>query len=279
MALHENPGRLLRSLLGLSGGGGSDRTPGIAPPRTPAGVDSRLAARFRQAVQQLRSSSLDARLTGIISLDCLASDVEAYAAAVLDALTAYVREHAPRTLGASPTPRPPARPLPVEVQTILSILGRRSPMRGGAERIVDLTGVDIAGANLAGANLEGAFLVGVDLSGANLSRARLARVSLVGARLEGADLSLAHLEGANLCGALLEGATLAGVHLEDAVLAEARLERVDLRWAHLEGVDLSGVLGLDLEQVGSAFIDQRTRLPAGPPPPGLTTETPGLRRS
>jgi hypothetical protein len=279
MAFHENPGRLLRSLLGMSGSEGSGLAPVVSPPCATPGGDGTLAARFRQAVKQLRGSSLDARLTAIISLDCLASDSEPYAASVIDVLTAYVREHAPNSPGTSPTPRLPARPLPVEIQTILSVIGRRSPMRAGTEPIIDLTGVDIAGVNLAGANLEKAFLVGVDLSGANLSRARLAGASLVGARLEGADLSLAHLEGANLCGAVLEGATLAGVHLEDALLAEARLERVDLRWAHLEGVDLSGVVGLDLEQVSSAFVDQRTRLPAGRLTPELPAETPGFTRS
>jgi hypothetical protein len=265
---------LIRSLLS-AWRGGEDSGPAAA-----VGPGAgRQGAGFDQAVRQLRSASLDARLTAVYSLGGLAGESPDHARRVAAALTAHVRETVTRKSGPW-APRPSgSRPLAVHLQALLTVLGRLGPVPGaGQAGLIDLTGVDIAGANLAGAHLEGAFLVGADLAKANLSRAFLRRASLVGARLDGADLSLARLEGANLSGARLEGASLAGAHLEDAILTEAWIERADLRWAHLEGADLGSARGLRAEDIESAFVDQRTKLPSGLRPPIPVVQATALRR-
>ncbi|RVT84597.1 pentapeptide repeat-containing protein [Rhodobacteraceae bacterium CCMM004] len=157
-----------------------------------------------------------------------------------------------------------ARKLPpprLDIQTALTVLGRRSPAQVAYERAaevpgseigftLDLRGTDLRRADLRAASLgaarlerthlEGAILGGAHLEGADLRGARLEGADLGGAHLEGADLRGARLEGADLGWARLEGAILGGAHLEGADLRGARLEGADLRGAHLEGADLRG---------------------------------------
>lgn len=88
--------------------------------------------------------------------------------------------------------------------------------------------------NLAGVNLRGCDLNGVDLSNADLRNANL----------ESADLRNANLTGANLDSASLEFA-----YLKDAKLNNANLANARLKGAYLHYADLSGAVGLTLEQI------------------------------
>ena len=93
-------------------------------------------------------------------------------------------------------------------------------------------------------------LVGADLGGANLSHAVLRGCDLLDANLRDTRLIDADLSGASIGEAPEE--LLAGLILEGAVL-----DRTDLR-----GSDLTGVLGLTVEQLERALINERTELPA-----------------
>lgn len=82
----------------------------------------------------------------------------------MEVLSAYVREHAPRSMcfSAAPTAHPTA-----DVQPILTVIGQRDKNRalrccrlpvGGDHRVVN---VDLINANFTGANLTNAGLFGV----------------------------------------------------------------------------------------------------------------------
>jgi uncharacterized protein YjbI with pentapeptide repeats len=228
---------------------------GIAWRRFEISRETRTHERFARAVEQLTSERPDgsprteARLGGIYALERLAVDSEREYWPVMEVLTAYVRENA-SWARAERGPQPSALRLRADIQAILAVLGRRSPVPGKiGRRLLDLRGTDLRGANLAGGRLEGLSLNGAHLEQAdvtravlahsNLREANLAGASLTETDLEGASLSRANLEGARLNGANLKGADLSGANLRSADLWEANLKGCNLKDADLRGADLS----------------------------------------
>jgi hypothetical protein len=124
-----------------------------------------------------------------------------------------------------------------------------------------LNGAILTGADLGWANLLGASIAGANLMGANLMGANLIVSSLNGALFDGANLTRASLDLASLDGASLDGANLDGARLDLASLDGARLDGARLDGARLDGADLRGAFYLTREQVESAWIDERTKLP------------------
>jgi uncharacterized protein YjbI with pentapeptide repeats len=210
--------------------------------------------RFAHAVEQLGaerangSARTELRLSGIYALERLASESDHEYWAVMEVLTAYLRDHAAWSPGAQAEkqPRPSA-----DVQAVLAVLGRRRPPHPQAQekRLLDLRETDLRGANLSGSRLDGvtlfaAHLERVDATRAVLTRSNLREASLAGATLTGTDLSgaslsKADLEGARLNGADLRGADLSGANLRGADLWEANLKGCNLKDADLRGADLS----------------------------------------
>jgi uncharacterized protein YjbI with pentapeptide repeats len=91
-------------------------------------------------------------------------------------------------------------------------------------------------------------------------------VHLEGASLAGADMHGAYLVKANLSGADLRGANLIAtelglVNLSNAYLKNAKLLRANLNGAILKSVNFEDVVGLTCDQILSAVVDKKTRLP------------------
>ncbi|MCI3222569.1 pentapeptide repeat-containing protein [Streptomyces sp. NP-1717] len=136
----------------------------------------------------------------------------------------------------------------------------------------DLSGADLSGANLNGASvlhadLRQADLGNADLHYANLSEADLSDTNLFGVNLSraqmfDADLSGAELFAAELSDAVLSGADLSGADLKDVDLDGVALLDTNLSGANLAGADLRGARHLTKEQLNSARVDGKTRLPA-----------------
>ena len=82
------------------------------------------------------------------------------------------------------------------------------------------------------------------------------RVNLFMANMQAIDWREGVLEEADLQGADLRNANLSKAHLQDARMAGA-----DLQEANLGGADLLDATGLTFDQVASAQVDDRTRLP------------------
>jgi Pentapeptide repeats (8 copies) len=230
-----------------------------------------LTDRFTKATEQLGSKELDVRLGGIYALERIARDSPEDHPQVMEVLTAYVREHAPRPERPDESERKDAaaepkdavtepdvgrrvrvRPLPrvpTDVQAVIRILGRRKAydvsrldlsrtelrrmdLRGGQFAEADLSQSILARANLTDADLSNAMLMRADFSGARLTRA-----ILVESKMSGAILKRAQLDGADLRGANLSGAVLS------AVLEDARYD-ADTKWP----------VGIDPEAAGAKRI-------------------------
>lgn len=215
------------------------------------------SAAVARAIYVLGSDKLEVRLGRIYALERMAKRSEADYWPIMETLAAYVRRHAiwKRPDPRQPEPARPPQPKPApDIQAIMTVLGQRPHNCGGHDdKLLDLSGVDLRGTNLAGAHLERAFLIGAHLEGADFTKARL----------ENACAVEAHLEGAYLVGAHLEGANLAKAHLEGADLSWAQVEGTNITEAHLEGADLRRVIGLQPEQMASAMLNGKTRLPEG----------------
>lgn len=108
-----------------------------------------------------------------------------------------------------------------DIQAIATVLGRRHTAYDAPHQRLDLHGVNLARVYLPWAELKGAFLYETNL----------------------------------------EGAMLQNANLRDSWLWKAHLKDASLDGAHLEGADLTGVAGLTRDQLLSAHLDKRTKLP------------------
>ena len=241
--------------------------------------EGQITDRFTKAIEQLGAADasgkkkLEVRLGGIYALERIANQSERDHWPIVEVLSTYVRENAPRKKQESTQENQEvalARPA-ADIQAILTVLGRRDRKYERKDQRLDLANADIRLANLLGANLtwanliladlSGAHLWGANLLGANLTGAHLTGASLSGANLTGASLREAHLNEARLIGADLSGADLSGADLSGADLSGAHLTGANLREAHLSGANLGWAKGLTQEQIDGANGDSNTTLP------------------
>jgi hypothetical protein len=244
-----------------------------------------ITERFTRAIDQLGSDAGHVRLGGIYALERIARESkddrgpiievltgvlrersrtpqggrEGRQSGVVDALAALVRERTEPS--APPTSGEPA----LEVQAVLTVLGRRDAKPGDGSRL-DLSGVHLARADLS----RGRFF------GADFSQAHLEGAHLYGASLEESWVEYAHLEGANLLTARLEGAHMSHSHAQGAhfgsatgtpvlYLAElqgATLGHMSLGTSYPMRVGLQGAHLLDADCHGSNSSTQTSRAPA-----------------
>ncbi|MFF0456745.1 pentapeptide repeat-containing protein [Nocardia africana] len=223
--------------------------------------------RFRLAAEQLASDKINVRISGIYLLERLAKDSTADHPTVFSVLEAFVRTQTGAAACGDSEARPDAAvEPPADIQTALTVIGRRDASRDGDHRVdlsrTCLNGATLNGAHLAGADLTGVRLIGaalgrVDLTGATLNGTRFAFADLTEANLGNDDLTGTDLHRADLTGARLTGANLTGVHLTSTKLSEADLVGAKLTGALLTGADLRNVK-----------YDESTEWPAefAPPP-------------
>lgn len=171
---------------------------------------------------QAPDKSLAVRLGGVYALERISRDSKGDYPAVMEVLTATVRQHV-RWTGGEQVPVQP------DIQAILTVLGRREHSdEQGKSQPLDLSATDLRGVVLVGTNLADANLKSVHFEDANLSNARLDRAVLIDARfnensiLTGTILRDCDLRGANLKGADVTGADFTGADLSSADLREAK---------------------------------------------------------
>ena len=110
---------------------------------------------------------------------------------IMEVLTAYVREEAPRK---EEDTQNGAKKLPADIQAILTVIGRRETTgKNRGNDSLDLSCTRLVRADLTDANLVEAILVEADLRQADLTRANLARAKLFRANLTEANLTEANL--------------------------------------------------------------------------------------
>ncbi len=123
----------------------------------------------------------------------------------------------------------------VDIQTALTVIGRRDASQDLSPEMLDLSYVDIRGANLDHANLQQVILYQANLAGVSLIRANLCGTVLSAANLAGANLSQANMKQA-----ILGAANLVGTNLIEANLYQANLFLANLSSANLDGANLDG---------------------------------------
>jgi Pentapeptide repeats (8 copies) len=185
--------------------------------------EGQVTDRYTKAVEQLGSDKLDVRIGGIYALERVARDSARDHAAVIEVLTAFIRDH---SHGQWPVPEhhtDPAAPRATcpDVQAALTVVGRRDVRR-------DIRPIDLSGANLLGANLSGPRTT----RGFRASRQREEFPAQIARWV--------HYGGADLTGANLTGADLSGANLTDALLGDADLTDANLTIALLGGANLTG---------------------------------------
>jgi len=295
----------LAQILGAIGLGGTlyftgrqlaatNRSLAISRDQLATAREGQITDRFSRAVDQLGDDKLPSRLGGVYALERIARDSVRDHWAVVDILAAYVRERA--YVGDAQVPGQPslAQPvddetmlenlvrarlqMPIDIQVVLTVLGRREHRDDEKGRHVDLhhttlRWADLRDCHLDGAllwessldrvdlrraSLRGALLSDTHLKNAMLVEARLEGAYLVGARFDGADLRAVHLEGAYLTGAsfdpLIEGVRL-GADLSDAQLAGAVLLNASLRYANLRGASLGATVPYPAATLMQARLD------------------------
>ncbi len=184
--------------------------------------------RFSKAVEQLgNGNSLHIRLGGIYALESVANDSDDYYWQVMEILTAYVRERSPwppREESRSPDKTPP---LPTDIQSAMTVLGRRKYSWGDEEEKYRL--------DLRHTDLRGVYLHGANLKGVNLRRS--------------------HLEGARIRDVLMQCVLLDDAHLQGAILFNVALEG-----AIIKGTNFTAVEGLTDDQLKDTYLCN-TQLP------------------
>jgi hypothetical protein len=178
--------------------------------------EGQVTDRYGKAIEQLGSEKLDVRIGGIYALERVASDSARDHPAVMEVLTAFIREHSyeqwpPPDRPASYPPGERTRP---DVQAALTVIGRRLVKR-------DIRPMDLSNTNLVGADLNRSNLAGASLTCAVLTHAILVNAILANADIVLTDLTKASLAGADLTDAILLGVKLAGADLTGADLTGA----------------------------------------------------------
>ena len=204
--------------------------------------------RYTKAIEQLGSDKLDMRIGGIYALERVARDSARDHPAVMDVLTAFIREHSdePWTPPADDEPDAdiPGLGARGDIQAAVTVIGRRNPRHDQERRLVlyhaNLSRADISRADLGGAYLVRAWLVRADLQLAKLQMAIAYRADLTGANLTSANLIRANLQMAILTRADLTRADLTRADLTRADLTGADLTGADLTGADFTGADLTG---------------------------------------
>ena len=224
--------------------------------------------RFSQAIEHLGNEKIETRFAAIYDLERIARDCPKYHWTIMEILAAFIRENASvHDKDANILPEK----TPTDIQTALTVIGRRNTLLDLVNQKLDLRDIDISGADLMEANLSGAILTGanlqwVNLIGANLSGANLTEANLCGAVLYEANLQKAILPEANLQEAVLrkvnlskavlyeadlQAAILYDANLQGAILENANLEAAILCDTNLEGANLEGSNLLGANLIGS----------------------------
>lgn len=140
----------------------------------------------------------------------------------------------------------------------------RSDLRGAQMMGANLVDTTFSGSDLSQqANLQDATASGSIFNDANLASSNLTNTDLEGANLQSADLTQTILDKTKFANANLLRADFSRASIIGASFSGANLANASFDGASLFGADLTGAQHLSHDQLGTAFIDGTTTLPAG----------------
>lgn len=241
---------------------------------------SQITDRFTKAIDQLGSVkastagqkpeiNVEIRIGGVYALERIAYDSPRDHWPIMNVLSNYVRVNPPISSQTKSSP---------EIETILTVIGRRDTKQDPPGDRIDLTGSHFFGPSVNDANLIECILLNANLTDVDFSGSKLNDADFDGATLNQVDLSGTDLSGASFNGAKLDqetnlkDATLSETDLENAVFGNVIIEHTDFSNANLKGTDIggadfSGALSLTQQQLNEAKGNGSTRLPNGLHPP------------
>ena len=266
LSLDENHSLLMQLLAGTLAW---DNNTGNCINQTQLTPQKIVSERFSKAIEQLGNEKIETRFAAIYALERIAKDSPKDHWTIMEILAAFIRENAPVNREYEDESLQLSK-LPTDIQTALTVIGRRDSYKDQVNQKLDLRNTDLSNADLTEANFSRAIFVGANLQWvnftrvnlseadlsvtclcgsifyeANLQKAILPEANLQGAVLRKANLSQAilydaNLEGTVLCDANLEGAILCDANLEGAILCDANLEEVNFEGSNLQDTNLIG---------------------------------------
>lgn len=210
-----------------------------------------ITERFNKAVEHLGNQDLAIRLGGLYALEQILKDSPEEHQTIIEVLSAYIREKSKRKVvnqqenAQSNTAKLTPEQIELtttDVQTALTILGRRPRGVDRKEDRINFENVNLTYANLAQGNFANANLRGVNLSYAALTET---------------IFNSADLTGANLTNATLTEADLSNATLDWTVFRNAKLFNINLNNAHFSLIQLGNVkflMALELQQAKFDYI-------------------------
>lgn len=151
---------------------------------------------------------------------------------------------------------------------LVSAKGIEVKLRGATVEASDLTRVD-----LQASDLSGSFIEDTILNDARFDRARMTGAVIRQSQAEATQFPFADFRDADLSGsnfseasferAFVEGADFSQANLTNASFSNASMQGAILTGADLSGADLAEARGLSQEQLDTACVSPRTRLPVG----------------
>ena len=248
--------------------------------------------------------NIEVRLGGLYALERIAKDSERDHWQVMEVLTSYVRQNCGEPVVMPFKIIDSSKGLELslqldspkmDVQTALTIIGRRSQKQREIESRLELT-IDLTRTNLQNTNLNESNFEGANLSGAHLEGA-----IFLDTDMENIDLRDAYLEGTSLMYSVLYFANFSTAHLEGAIFNRTWLKGAKFTNSLVWGAQFDTSVNLIQSQVDSMWEgDRATTLPnsidrpdhwpdfklsndekaerlilwrAGKPPPGKVEET------
>jgi hypothetical protein len=183
-----------------------------------------ITERFTRATEQLGNDRLEIRIGGIYAFERIAKNSEDDFYPVINILSTFIRENAPRQKDEEDYPNRGVYADP-----------------GGLVELTGILAADISAAlqSLRSLSLEHDKRILLDLNGTNLEGGIFGEGSYEQAWLFNSNLQYASLIGVHLPGALLFDSNLRGANLQNANLSGADFRNAQLNDANLRGVDLS----------------------------------------
>lgn len=233
------------------------------------GREQLIAERLMTAITQLGHEKVATRTGAIYALERVAQDSRKEYWTIMEIISAFIRENAPKSQDNSENNRKTAK-IDTDIQAALTVIGRRDFQKDRKNQKLDLRNTDIRWADLQGANLQkldlrranmqGANLKDADLSASDLESVQLSGAILYNAKLRSCNLLEANLSGANLnralfCKANLRSANLSGATLLAANFTDANLYKANLQLANLKVANFCGAK-LFLANLQGAKIDK-----------------------
>ena len=196
---YSNIAKLLAGLIVMGGLVLTYRRTVTLERRAETDTDRMQAENFTKAIDQLGHPEMAIRLGGIYALERIAKSSQDYHWPIMETLTAYVRESAsaPEDVNRDGIVsgnffiKPP-----VDIQAIITVLGRRETSHETADQRLDLSRCFLAGADFTGAGKNDFSRAGFQYS--QLWRAHFRDVVLKDANFALADLESAYCNNANL---------------------------------------------------------------------------------